>query len=139
MKVIKKIKSFYEWYINFIRNHPFLAAWSAFVKGMIIGGLIVYWYCVAFNRQLLLNQGQEIRKRGVQMKKNTLVRQFIESKINNTDGISLGIKWECEAKARDKAIFKILNLPRVIFYNGKKFNRIPPQLNDIFTNFLSVF
>ena len=37
---------------------------------------------------------------------------FLEEQIpefNNTDGIPLGIKWECEAKARDKAIFKILN------------------------------
>ncbi len=44
MKVIKKIKSFYEWYINFIRNHPLLSVFSAFIKGMIIGGLIVFLY-----------------------------------------------------------------------------------------------
>ena len=42
MKVRKKIKSFYEWYINFIRNHPLLSVFSAFIKGMIIGGLIVF-------------------------------------------------------------------------------------------------
>ena len=29
--------------------------------------------------------------------------------FNNTDGIALTIKWECEVKAKDKAIFKILN------------------------------
>ena len=37
---------------------------------------------------------------------------FLDEQIpefNNTDGISLSIKWECEAKARDKAILKILN------------------------------
>ena len=39
MKVIKKIKSFYEWYINFIRNHPLLSLFSAFIKGMIVGGM----------------------------------------------------------------------------------------------------
>jgi len=44
MKVIKKIKSFYEWYINFIRNHPLLSLFSAFIKGMIVGGLIVFLY-----------------------------------------------------------------------------------------------
>jgi len=37
---------------------------------------------------------------------------FLDEQIpefNNTDGIPLGIKWECEAKARDKAILKIFN------------------------------
>ena len=37
---------------------------------------------------------------------------FLDEQIpefNNTDGISLSIKWECEAKSRDKAILKILN------------------------------
>mgnify|MGYP003108958041 CR=1 FL=1 len=29
--------------------------------------------------------------------------------FNNTDGIPLSIKWECEVKAKDKAILKILN------------------------------
>ena len=29
--------------------------------------------------------------------------------FNNTDGIPFTIKWECEVKAKDKAIFKILN------------------------------
>ena len=31
------------------------------------------------------------------------------SEFHNTDGIPLTIKWECEVKAKDKAIFKILN------------------------------
>ena len=38
---MEKIKLFYEWYINFIRNHPLLSLFSAFIKGMIVGGLIV--------------------------------------------------------------------------------------------------
>jgi hypothetical protein len=44
MKVINKIKSFYEWYISFIRNHPLISLFSVFIKGMIIGGLIVFLY-----------------------------------------------------------------------------------------------
>jgi hypothetical protein len=44
MKVINKIKSFYEWYISFIRNHPLISLLSVFIKGMIIGGLIVFLY-----------------------------------------------------------------------------------------------
>ena len=42
------IKSFWEWRKNFIRTHPFLSAYIAFVKGISIGGLIVYWYFVGF-------------------------------------------------------------------------------------------
>ena len=37
---------------------------------------------------------------------------YLDSEIpefNNTDGIPLTIKWECEVKAKDKAILKILN------------------------------
>jgi len=48
IKVIEKFKSFWEWRINFIRIHPFYSVWAAFVKGIIIGGLIVYWYFVGF-------------------------------------------------------------------------------------------
>ena len=44
IKVIEKIKSFCEWRMNFVRIHPFYSAWLSFVKGIIIGGLIVYWY-----------------------------------------------------------------------------------------------
>ena len=47
-KVIEKIRSFWEWRVNFIKIHPFYSAWAAFVKGIIIGGLIVYWYFVGF-------------------------------------------------------------------------------------------
>ena len=32
----------YEWYINFIRNHPLLCLSSSFIKGMIVGGVIVF-------------------------------------------------------------------------------------------------
>ena len=48
IKVIDKFKSFWEWRMNFIKMHPFYSAWAAFVKGIIIGGLIVYWYFVGF-------------------------------------------------------------------------------------------
>ena len=48
IKIIEKIKSFWEWRMNFIRIHPFYSAWAAFVKGIIFGGLIVYWYFVGF-------------------------------------------------------------------------------------------
>jgi len=40
----EKIKLFYEWYINFIRNHPLLSLSSSFIKGMIVGGVIVFLY-----------------------------------------------------------------------------------------------
>ena len=40
VKVLEKIKSFWEWRMNFVRIHPFYSAWAAFVKGIIIGGLI---------------------------------------------------------------------------------------------------
>ena len=33
MKLLETIKSLWEWRMNIIRNHPFLAAWSAFLKG----------------------------------------------------------------------------------------------------------
>ena len=48
VKVIEKIKSFWEWEMNFVRIHPFYTAWLSFVKGIIIGGLIIYWYFVGF-------------------------------------------------------------------------------------------
>ena len=48
IKVIEKIKSFWEWRMNFIKRHPFYSAWAAFVKGIIIGGPIVYWYFFGF-------------------------------------------------------------------------------------------
>ena len=48
IKVIEKIKSFWEWKMKFVRIHPFYSACSSFVKGIIIGGLIVYWYFVGF-------------------------------------------------------------------------------------------
>jgi len=48
VKVIEEIKSFWKWRMNFVRIHPFFSAWLAFFKGVIIGGLIVYWYFVGF-------------------------------------------------------------------------------------------
>ena len=48
VKVIETIKSFWEWRMNFIRTHPFYTAYISLVKGIIIGGLIVYWYFVGF-------------------------------------------------------------------------------------------
>ena len=48
IKVIEEFKSFWEWRMNFIKMHPFYSAWAALVKGIIIGGLIVYWYFVGF-------------------------------------------------------------------------------------------
>ena len=35
IKVIEKIKSFWEWRMNFIKMHPFYSAWAAFVKGFM--------------------------------------------------------------------------------------------------------
>ena len=48
VKVLGIIKLFWEWRMKFVRIHPFYSAWAAFVKGIIIGGLIVYWYFVGF-------------------------------------------------------------------------------------------
>ena len=48
IKVIEKIKSFWEWRMDFVRMHPFYSAWLSFVKGIIFGGLIVYGYLVGF-------------------------------------------------------------------------------------------
>ena len=48
IKIIEKIKSFWEWRLNFVRINPFLSERLAFVKGVIFGGLIVYWYFVGF-------------------------------------------------------------------------------------------
>ena len=48
VKVLEKIKSFWEWRMNFVRIHPFYSTWAAFVKGIIIGGLTVYLYFVGF-------------------------------------------------------------------------------------------
>ncbi len=48
IKVIENIKSFWEWRIKFVRIHPFYSAWSSFVKGIIIGTLIVFRYFVDF-------------------------------------------------------------------------------------------
>ena len=42
------IKSFWEWRKNFVITHPFFSAYIAFVKGVIVGGLIIYWYFVGF-------------------------------------------------------------------------------------------
>tara|TARA_B100000686_G_C16078194_1_gene612612 strand:- start:60 stop:209 length:150 start_codon:yes stop_codon:yes gene_type:complete len=46
--VIEKIKWFWKWRMNFVKIHPFFSAWLAFIKGVIIGGLIVYWYFAGF-------------------------------------------------------------------------------------------
>ena len=45
---METIKSLWEWRINFIKTHPFLSAYIALVKGVIIGGFIIYWYFVGF-------------------------------------------------------------------------------------------
>ena len=45
---METIKSFWEWEMNFIRKQPFYTAYISFVKGVIIGGLIIYWYFVGF-------------------------------------------------------------------------------------------
>ena len=48
IKKMETIKSFWKWRKNFIRTNPFISAYIAFVKGVIFGGLIIYWYFVGF-------------------------------------------------------------------------------------------
>ena len=54
---------------------------------------------------------------------------YLDSEIpefNNTDGTPLPIKWECEVKAKDKAILKILNKEPIIraAWKTKKINPV---------------
>ena len=49
------------------------------------------------------------------------------SEFHNTDGIPLTIKWECEVKAKDKAIFKILNKEPMIDAAWKSEKTIPAK------------
>ena len=59
---------------------------------------------------------------------------FLDEQIpefNNTDGIPLGIKWECEAKTRDKAIFKILNKEPMVRAAWKTKKIVTPKKEDI--------
>ena len=55
VKVLNQFKSFWEWRMNLVRNHPFYTAWSSFVKGMIIGGsdclLVFRWFLELDNEE----------------------------------------------------------------------------------------
>ena len=54
---------------------------------------------------------------------------YLDSTIpefHNTDGVQLTIKWECEVKAKDKAIFKILNKEPMVRAAWKT-EKITPQ------------
>ena len=52
------------------------------------------------------------------------------SEFHNTDGIPLTIKWECEVKAKDKAIFKILNKEPMLRAAWKA-KKVTPKTKDI--------
>jgi len=50
--------------------------------------------------------------------------------FNNTDGVPLTIKWECEVKAKDKAIFKILNKEPMVRAAWKTKKIVSPKKED---------
>tara|TARA_Y100000310_G_scaffold272065_1_gene286837 strand:+ start:353 stop:1438 length:1086 start_codon:yes stop_codon:yes gene_type:complete len=51
--------------------------------------------------------------------------------FNNTDGIPFTIKWECEVKTKDKAIFKILNKEPMVRAAWKTKKIVTPKKEDI--------